>query len=413
VEDEEANLPLDWRKKVAFKVELQPSQMTKVDCRFKVIEKKEECPELSLTENYIFDNGDMLVEINTKTGHLDRYEVNGKSMISSRAVQFLVIKDDEDAWGTDIYEFREVIGSFQLLSQEESSKFAGVHQRELSPIRIIESGAARVTVEVLLGYGDSRICLRYQLPRHGTEIGIEAKVHWNEKQRFLKCSIPTVDTASQYHGQVAYGHDRLFEDGREAVAQRWVMSKSTGEDAALSIISDSTYGSDFKDGEIRLSMLRSPAYSGMNLFGRQIMKQDRYSPRIDQGERHFKLWIKGSGIKEREENIERESISKNESPMALSFFPSGSGQLQQDGFVQLSEGAVLVTAIKKAEQRDSVIIRLFESSGRGEQTHLKLPHYGIEKDLSLKPYEIKTLELDPNAKTLSEAMITEEPLSSL
>jgi hypothetical protein len=60
-----------------------------------------------------------------------------------------------------------------------------------------------------------------------------------------------------------------------------------------------------------------------------------------------------------------------------------------------------------------VIIRLFESSGRGEQTHLKLPHYGIEKDLSLKPYEIKTLELDPNAKTLSEAMITEEPLSSL
>lgn len=412
VEDEYANLPLDWRKKVAFTIELPPTQMTKVDCRFKVLQKKPELPAISMNQNYEFDNGEMKVIINTKTGLIDSYQINAKDFINKNGGQFLVIHDDEDAWGTEVYAFREVLGAFTLLPSETAAKFAGVHRRELQPIRIIESGAARITVEALFGYGDSYICQRYHLPHHGTEFEIETRVHWNEKQRFLKMSFPTSDQQSAYYGQVAYGYDRLFEDGRESVAQKWVMACSEKQDQALSIITDSSYGSDFKDGEIRLSLLRSPAYSGMNLFGREIMKQDRYSPRIDQGERVFKTWINGSSLQERFEKIDRESIARNEQPMALSFFPSGSGQLDKEGFIKLSEGSILVTAIKKAEESEDIIIRLFESSGKGASTTLTLPKYGIEQEISFGHFEIKTFALNSTASSLKEVSLLEFGLSS-
>jgi alpha-mannosidase len=407
VEDEYANLPLDWRKKMAFEIELAPSQMTKVDCRMEVLAEKPALRQLSATDNYCFDNGEMQVTINPRTGLIERYVVGDKTLIDGNGAQFLVMQDDEDAWGTDIYEFREKAGQFELLSPADCAKFAGVHADALQPVRIIESGPARVTVEALFGYEDSCICQRYHLPRKGTEFELETRVHWNEKQRFLKLSLPMTDRKSQYYGQVAYGFDRLFEDGRESVSQRWMIVKSECDDAALSIITDSTYGSDFKDGELRVSMLRSPAYSGMNLFGRPIMKQDRYSPRIDQGERVYRMWLNGSSNEERFAKIEREALARNEQPMALAFFPSGQGELNADAFIELSESSILVTAIKRAEESDAIIIRLFEPSGQAQSCEVRLPIYGIEQTVDFTAFEIKTLSLDVETQILKEVSLIE------
>lgn len=58
---------------------------------------------------------------------------------------------------------------------------------------------------------------------------------------------------------------------------------------ALTIIDDGIYGSDFYKGEIRLSLLRSPAYSAMQLKDRDIVPQDRFTAKSDQGERIFRL----------------------------------------------------------------------------------------------------------------------------
>jgi alpha-mannosidase len=410
VEDEYSNLPLDWRKKVAFEIELPPSQMTKVDCRMEVLQQQPGLPELDPAENYRFDNGEMQVEINPRTGLIERYTVGDKTLIDGDGGNFMVMQDDEDAWATDIYEFRELAGSFGLLSPADSAKFAGVHVDALQPVRIIESGPARVTIEALFGYGDSYICQRYHLPRKGTEVGLETRVLWNEKQRMLKFSIPTVDAGSAYYGQVAYGFDRFFEDGRESVSQRWMIVKSERNDAALSVITDSTYGSDFKDGELRVSMLRSPAYSGMKILGRTMVKQDRFSPRIDQGERVYRMWLNGSPNEERFAKIEREAMARNEQPMALTFFPSGQGELNADAFIELSESSILVTAIKRAEESDTVIIRLFEPSGKPERCEVRLPMYGIEQTLDFGAFEIKTLRLDATTRTLKEVSLIEVDL---
>ena len=48
------------------------------------------------------------------------------------------------------------------------------------------------------------------------------RVHWNEKDRMLKLSVPVRGTGFEYLGQTAFGVNPLPTHGNEAVAQKWV-----------------------------------------------------------------------------------------------------------------------------------------------------------------------------------------------
>ena len=52
--------------------------------------------------------------------------------------------------------------------------------------------------------------------------------------------------------------------------------------AALTLINDGTYGSDFRDGVIRPTLLRGPGYSRIR-SGPAARRAGPFSPRIDQG----------------------------------------------------------------------------------------------------------------------------------
>jgi alpha-mannosidase len=237
---------------------------------------------------------------------------------------------------------------------------------------------------------------------------IETRVHWNEKNCMLKLAIPTVSKNCRYLGQVAYGVSELPTNGDEAVAQKWAAVISDEDDLALTCINEGIYGSDYSEDGLRLSLLRSPAYSGHPIEGtdRPIVPQDRYLPRLDQGERLFRFWINASPVNERLIKIDREALVKNEKPFALSFFPSGSGVKPQPG-LSLRDDVVQVTAFKQSEDRAGWIIRLFEPTGQAWSTILSIPCLSVEVQIELSPFEIKTLCLDLQAKTLIETNLME------
>ena len=136
------------------------------------------------------------------------------------------------------------------------------------------------------------------------------------------------------------------------------------------------------------------------------MAQDRYSPHIDQGVREFNFWFNGGDMKERLEHIDREALTHNEKPFALSFYPSGSGT-KPEALAVLSDEAIQMTVFKKAEESDDFIIRLFEPTGYDRSTIIRLPAVGLEQQVYLKKFEIKTLKLDIKGKTLTEVSLME------
>jgi alpha-mannosidase len=408
-EKELSNLSLEWRKKVVFAAELEPGRMNRFSCR---LEKSGVKPSPILKEaNGIihFKTRDLEVDISAATGLIERCRIDGADFLAPGAFRPLVIADNADPWGMSVRAFRSVVGAFTLLDPENGTRFSGVSQGLLPSVRIIEEGEVRTIVEAVLGYGNSFICLRYKLPKKGTEIEIEARLLWNEKDKMLKLSVPTHLGPGRYLGQTAYGVEELPSTGDEAVSQKWAAVVSNEKALALTLINDGVYGSDFADGEIRISLVRSPAHSADPAGERPLLHQDRFIPRIDQGQHVFRFWINGGKSNERLEAVDREALVKNEKPYVLPYFPPGNKKKARPCAL-LSDPAVQIAALKKAEQGKDLIIRLFEPTGRDRTFELTLPMLRAETMVALKGFEIKTLRFDKKTKAFREVDLLEEPL---
>lgn len=406
-EKEHSNLNLDWRKRVVFEAELAPSSMNRFDCRIEMLDKKP-VPQLQEEKGrYVFDNSRLRVVINSHTGLIDEYAVDGVPLLQSNAFLPLVIADNEDPWRMDTNTFPQVIGSFTLMDPGKGTDFSGVKDALLPSVRVIEDGDVRTVIEAVLSYNDSFICQTYKLPKQGTEMEFQLRVYWNEKDKMLKLSVPTVLQDGQYRGQTAFGINELAVDRTETVAQRWVAVEDAAGGQSVTIINDGIYGSDFHNGEIRLSLLRGAGYCAHPIGDRPIMVQDRFQPRIDQGERRYTFWFNGGPSTERLEAVDREAMVKNERPYALSFFPSGAGE-QPGSFVHIQDNVVQLSALKKEERGSRYILRLFEPTGTARATTVAIPSLQLSQAVQLNGFEIKTFAVDVAQRTWEEVALCEE-----
>jgi len=154
--------------------------------------------------------------------------------------------------------------------------------------------------------------------------------------------------------------------------------------------------------------MRSPVYSAHPVGANEILPPDRYSPRIDQGERLFRFWLNGGPASERLTLVDREALVKNEKPMALSFYPSGEGARPAPG-VPLSDNTVQLSALKQAADGDGYVVRLFNPTASKRTTTVAVPSLGVKQKQTLGAYEIRSLRLDPSQKTLCEGDLLERP----
>ena len=413
-EHEMSNFNVDWRVKTVFDATLPAGSMSRYDIKIELCENPAP-PVQPDGDAFIFDNGEMRVEINMKTGLVDGYSVGGKEVLFKNALKSLAIADDENSWAHKERSFRNVKGEFQLMSAEAAAKFSGIIDGSTPPaVRVIEDGAIRTIVEALFEYGHSFIARRYVLPKKGTSFTVREKVFWNEKMTMLKLSFPTLSDG-KFVGQTAYGSEDLLSNGEEMVSQKWNVIAS-GK-TALSVINDCTYGSDYDGSEYRVTLLRSPGYSaGKSDFSVRkpyIMEQDRFSPFIDQGEHDYAFVINGGDAETRLCKVEREASVFSEEPPALSFFPIGCDAEKENTikpFALLSDDVITLAVFKKAEKSEKSVIRLFNPTADTRTTTLSLPSIDFSKYFTLGKYEIKTVIIDTKTKQVAEADLMERKI---
>src|SRR5262249_23688406 len=145
----------------------------------------------------------------------------------------------------------------------------------------------------------------------------------------------------------------------------------------LSLLNDSKYGYDAKGNVLRLSLLRSP---------------ESPDPHADEGHHEFtySLYPHGGGWKDA--LTIRHGYELNYKLIAL---PLGrhEGQLPAEhSFLQAKSDNVIVTAVKKAEDGDALIIRFYEWAGKQGDVAVQLP---------------------PGARSASETDLMERPSGSL
>lgn len=399
-EMESSHFCIDWRKKIVIEGTLKPSSMNRVDVFFEPIAKRPTFKSIVAEPEYVFDNGSLRVVINTCTGLIDSWKIDGVEYLKKGSFKLTAVDGTYNSWGLWTNESRQE-RDFMLLTPHEGSEFSGLKDKVVPSVKIVEDGEVRTVIEALFGWHHSRIYQRYILPKKGKHMDIETGVYWNEQDMVLKMQIPQTKEKGKYYGQVMFGREELAQEGQETVAQKW--NAFVGDEKAVALINTGTHGSCVKDGVIGITLLHSAGYSAADGDFERSLREERHTVRMEQGERVFRFRFI-AGDEKILDTLDWQSQVLNEEPYAFAFSPSGLGEKKEE-LVQSENEGILISAFKQAESGDGYTVRVYEGTGKNNDGILKFPALHMEMAVSLHPYEIKTFHLNPKEKTIQETHI--------
>ncbi|GAB3256831.1 alpha-mannosidase [Arthrobacter pigmenti] len=205
-------------------------------------------------------------------------------------------------------------------------------------------------------FGNSTISERIGLSSDGSAVDITVEVDWHEQQKMLKLAFPLDVHAERATSEIQFGHihrpthtNTSWDEARfETVAHRWVHVAEPG--FGVTVANDSTYGHDisrdtYDDGNcttVRLSLLRAPLFP---------------DPGSDQGRHTFAFSVRpAAGIADAVAEGYRLNLPLRHLPNV--------GALELEPLIQVDNPAVVVEAVKLAEDRSGdVVVRLYEAHG--------------------------------------------------
>lgn len=402
IEQEASSLNIDWRKRFVFHATLKPSCMNRFDVR-QISLPKEPGRKLSARRGAIrFVSDAVEARINTATGLVDHLAMDGRNLVTPGAFAPIVIRDNWDSWGSNVRSYRRIAGRFRLASAKHVGAFDNHGGPPLPAVRVIENGDVRTVVESILTYRRSTVCMRYTLPKFGRQFTVDLRVWWNEPDRMLKLAVPTTMTDCEYLVQSMFGTRSAPTNGDEVVGQRWGAVVDRQRGIALTCINEGTYGSDLSRGELRLTLLRSPAYSAMVFPNRSCIPHDRHTPRMDMGMRHFRFHFSAGSVDAQLDTIDRQATAIAERPIALACCPRGDGAAPPPGPV-LSDCVIQIVAMHQLPDRGAYAIRCFNPTGEKRSTCLSFAKPSMALPLELDPFEVATVVVDPSKRTIARS----------
>ncbi|BCK01270.1 glycoside hydrolase family 38 N-terminal domain-containing protein [Anaerocolumna chitinilytica] len=404
-EKESSNFNLDWRKKIAVQATLKAGQMNRMDVYFKPLPKRPVFSEIVSSEEYVFDNGEMKVVIDTTTGLLKEYSKNGICYLTKESFQLACYDDTHNPWGLGKKESHSR-RNFQLLTSHEAAEYCGLSEKVIPAVRVIEDGDVRTTVEAVFGLHDSKAYIRYQLPKKGSGFDVEIGVNFQEKEKYLKAVLKTPEENESFSGQIMFGREEL-KKGKETVSQKWIMAKDKNIDKALAVINNGTYGASYTGCELGVTLLRSAGYTSSDFIMGKALQEEQWAPRMEQGERFYRFRIQGGSVEETEQRIDGEAAAFNEEPYGFSYCPPEEGERAAQ-FITIDNPQVIISAIKRAHNFKGYILRIYESTGKDTEAKIRLLDGRIDQNVFLKGFEVKTYKIDLEESCLTEIGLIEE-----
>ncbi len=333
----------------------------------------------------------------------------------------LVIEDTADSWGTGHGSYRKVVGRFKPVGR---------------PF-VIEQGPIRTITRSTLAYRSSRVAIDAVSYPSWPVLEFRFRVTWNEERRRLKLRLPTNLSAPTLFAEVPAGAIHRPDDGEEHVHGRWlvVAGRSGGKAAAVGLASSGQHGLDFKDGEVRLSVLRSSAYCherGFELGTRASRTRPRGWKFSDLGIHEFKLLVAAGApatIKAMMPGLADHLASP---PAAYAHLPYDASLVStSETLVSLEPSSVRLLACKRAWSGRALIVRLQEAVGKKTKAELEValpagreapdgagspsPGTGPERGrvqrvrvaMLFAPFEIKTLRIETDGRSREVDLIEE------
>ncbi|MBV9928687.1 MAG: alpha-mannosidase [Acidobacteria bacterium] len=232
-------------------------------------------------------------------------------------------------------------------------------------IRVVESGPARVAVEVERESEGSKFVQTVRLSAGGAGERVEFanRVDWRSEAAALKATFPL--TAS--NPEATYNWDvgtirRGNNDERkyEVPSHQWFDLTDKGGAYGVTVLSDCKYGSDKPDDNtLRLTLLFTPGLGTGN--GWEFHDQTTQ----DWGHHEFTYGLAGHAGDWRAAETDWQAQRLNQPLIAFGSYGEHAGALGKSfSLMGVSNSRVRLLALKKAEESDEVVVRLVELDGK-------------------------------------------------
>jgi alpha-mannosidase len=290
-----------------------------------------------------------------------------------------------DAWDIDI-EYRDTVTNLVELAAQE----------------VELSGPLRAAVRFTRKFGASTLEQRMVLDAGSRVLRFETDVDWQEEHKLLKVAFPVAVRSARATYEIQFGHvertthtNTSWDRARfEVCAHRWADLGEAGYGVAL--LNDCKYGYDILGSVMRLSLLRAPTHP---------------DPTADRGRHRFIYALMPHPGDFREAGVIAAAEDLN---APLRVVSSGLGPGTRRSLIEVDTPQVVVEAIKRAEDSDAIVVRLYEAwggrcrarvrtslpTGRAalcdllEREREEVPVHGGELDLEFAPFKILTLKLE-------------------
>ena len=275
---------------------------------------------------------------------------------------------------------------------------------QVSAMEVVENGPVRACVKVERKYLDSTITqfiyLYHDIPR----IDIKNVIDWKEHQIFVKDYFPIDVHTNEATFDIQYGnvkrdtHDNTSWDFAkfEVCHHKWMDVSEDGY--GVSMLNDCKYGVGVRNGVIGMSMLKSAIHP---------------NPEADKELHEFTYSIYPHQGGWREAGTVKQAYQIN-NPLTCSWKENEGGTLAPEySLVSSDQDNAVIEVVKKAEDSDAVIVRLYECYNRRTPVTLifgkeltsvvecnmmeegadPVEFTGNQATFEMKPYEIKTLKV--------------------
>jgi alpha-mannosidase len=268
-----------------------------------------------------------------------------------------------------------------------------------------EGDPVRASVIVKGAWQSSKFLQVISLDAGADFVRVDNTVDWHETHVLLKAAFPLAATSAKATYEIPFGsiertttRDNSWEKAKfEVPAQRW--ADLGDEHQGVSILNDSKYGYDAVGNTLRLTLLRSPTWP---------------DPDADRGVQHFTYAIYPHAGTWKQAETVRRGYELNEPLMAQQVMPHTGTLPAEHSWGSVENRNVTLTAVKKAEDADALVYRMYEWAGTASEVKLHVapgaayavesnlmekvegPHLAMGGDVvtvPIKPYEILTVQV--------------------
>jgi alpha-mannosidase len=265
---------------------------------------------------------------------------------------------------------------------------------QIDSVTLLDHGPIRATVRVTRTWQSSKFIQDISLDAGADSVIIGNDIDWHETHVLLKAAFPLAATGPKATYEIPYGsierttlRSNSWEKAKfEVPAQRWADLGDAKQ--GLSLLNDVKFGYDAEGNTLRLTLLRSATWPDeVADKGRQQFRYALYP--------HAGTWKQAQTV--------HRGYELNDPLKAEQVFPHTGSLPAEHSWASIENPNVTLTAIKKAEDSDALIFRMYEWAGTPTDVKLHIPPgatSATETNLMEKP-EGATLNLTGDTITVS------------